>query len=66
MLHTKTYLKEKREYLTILDFESGQVYQYEVSPNEQYEKHENFIIDMGFNLSNIEWMVSKNEGLIYR
>lgn len=53
MKNTKTHFNE---YLTILDFETGKVYQYEVEPNIQHEEHENFLIDMGFNLSNIEWM----------
>lgn len=57
MKNTKTY---KREYLTILDFETAKVHQYEVAPNKQHEEHENFIIDMGFNLSNIEWMIHKD------
>tara|TARA_B100001939_G_C16671162_1_gene500304 strand:- start:155 stop:340 length:186 start_codon:yes stop_codon:yes gene_type:complete len=57
MRHTKTYLTQ---YLTILDFESGKVHQYEVEPNQQHEERENFIIDMGFNLSNVEWMVHKD------
>ena len=62
MINTKkTYLKE---YLTILDFESGKVYQYEVKPNQHYEDYENFIIDLGFNLSNIEYM-THNDPTIY-
>lgn len=61
MRNTKTYL---REYLTVLDFETAKVYQYEVEPNEQHEDHENFLADMGFNLSNIKWMVH-NDPKIY-
>ena len=61
MKNTKTY---KREYLTILDFETGKVYQYEVEPNKQHEHRENFLADMGFNLCNIEWM-THNDPQIY-
>ena len=70
MINTETYLKEmgkiinsktkKREYLTILDFETGKVHRYDVYPNKQHEEHEDFILGLGFSLCDIEWMVHKD------
>jgi hypothetical protein len=37
------------KYITVLDFEAGRVFQYEV--------HEEYLTDKGHNLSNCEWMV---------
>lgn len=46
------------KYLTILDFQYGQVHQYEIQ-EDQYPRHEDledFIASKGFSLGNIEWM----------
>jgi len=43
------------KYITILDFSTGHVHQYEIQ-EDQYEEYEDFIISKGFSLSNIEWM----------
>ena len=46
------------KYLTILDFQYGQVHQYEIQ-EDQYPRHadlEDFIVSKGFSLGNIEWM----------
>ena len=62
MKNRKTYLKE---YLTILDYESGKVYQYKLDFTPKvYQDYESFIIDLGFNLSNIEYM-THNDSKIY-
>ena len=45
--------------LTVLDFEDGRVYQYEIdtdNENLQAEDFENIICDQGHNLSDCEWM----------
>ena len=55
---------ETKKYITILDFETAKIYQYEVEPNQQHEERENFIIDMGFNLCNIEWMIHDEPGIV--
>ena len=55
-------------YITILDFEAGRVFQYNLDYNElekytndiQHEDYEEFLGDKGHNLSNCEWMVHKN------
>ena len=60
-------------YLTILNFESGLVYQYDLNKlyfknvldNWQSEDFEQFILDEGFNLKNIEWMSHSDNDIIY-
>jgi hypothetical protein len=44
------------KYITVLDFEAGRVFQYEVYL-DQNEEHEEYLTDKGHNLSNCEWMV---------
>jgi len=62
MKNRKTYLKG---YITILDFEIGKVFQYEVENKYmQSEECEKFIIDKGHNITNCEWM-SHKDGTIY-
>ena len=50
-------------YITVLDFEKGRVCQY-TSPSylcgDPFEHNEDFIISMGHNLSNCEWMEHSN------
>ena len=65
-------LIEKMKYITVLDFETGRVWQYDihgiVDENEQEitqsEQMEDYIIDAGHNLSNCEWMVHENHEII--
>jgi hypothetical protein len=50
-------------YITVLDFEVGKVYQYEVGKgnwNPDCEDIEEYLSGLGHNLSNCEWMVHKN------
>ena len=64
---------ETANYLTILDFEEGQVFQYKISCdiflgknwNPDNESCEEFITKKGHNVTNCEWMVHKDEGVIY-
>ena len=62
-------------YITILDFEAGRVFQYDLSKFDddymfidentpQHEELEGIIVDQGHNLSNCEWMVHKNPQVI--
>ena len=44
------------KYITVLDFEVGKVFQYEVYLN-QIEEHEEYLSGLGHNLTNCEWMV---------
>tara|TARA_R100001082_G_scaffold90648_1_gene57219 strand:- start:374 stop:538 length:165 start_codon:yes stop_codon:yes gene_type:complete len=42
------------KYITVLDFEVGEVFQYEAPENKEYEE---YLDSLGHNLSNCEWMV---------
>lgn len=51
----------KQGYITILDFEIGSVFQYEIADmNMQTEACEQFIEDKGHNVTNCEWMMHKD------
>ena len=58
------------KYITVLDFEVGRVYQYEVMGqkgwNPDSESIEDFLSSVGHNLSNCEWMVHKDGQVITR
>ena len=51
-------LLKQMKYITILDFEDGKVYQYEIEDkfidNGDYEE---YLTNEGHNLNNCEWMV---------
>ena len=55
-------------YITVLDFESGRVHQYEIMKQEGWnpdcESIEEFLNSVGHNLANCEWMVHKNPQII--
>ena len=44
------------KYITVLDFEVGRVFQYEVKDSD-FSDYEKFLTDFNHNLSNCEWMV---------
>ena len=50
-----------KRYITVLDFEIGKVFQYEVKPLWENMRprtdYEEFLTSEGHNLSNCEWMV---------
>ena len=53
------------KYITVLDFEDGKVYQYEwpgITDKHQSvsERCEEYLSEVGHNLSNCEWMVHKD------
>ena len=56
--------------ITVLDFESGRVHQYEVMRqggwNPDSESIEDFLSSVGHNLSNCEWMVHEDGQVITR
>ena len=56
--------------ITVLDFETGRVYQYEVMRQEGWnpdsESIEDFLNSVGLNLSNCEWMVHENSEIVSR
>ena len=55
------------KYITVLDFETGRVYQYEVYDVDQVWQdidYEKYLTEEGHNLSNCEWMVHSNNKII--
>ena len=51
----------KYKYITVLDFETGRVFQYEIESewngHADYSDYEKFITNSGHKLNNCEWMV---------
>ena len=59
--------REIAKFITVLDFEDGKVYQYEIGENNwnpDYESMEEFLSGVGHNLSNCEWMCHENPEII--
>lgn len=57
---------EKINYVFVLDFEIAKVYRYQVGTknlgeNWDTEKIEEYLTDLGHNLGNIEWMLTRNK-----
>lgn len=50
------------KYLFVLDFEDGKVYRYDV--RSVSKEHEEYLLEQGHSLSNIEWMVTDNDEII--
>jgi hypothetical protein len=62
---------KKAKYITVLDFEMGRVFQYNVGFqvnklgwNLDSESCEDYLTNKGHNLQNCEWMVHKVAGII--
>ena len=56
--------KKNKMYITVLDFEIGRVFQYNIGFqvnklgwNPDSESCEDYLIDKGHNLGNCEWMI---------
>ena len=59
---------EKFKYLTVLNFAQGQVHQYPISnfsEDSSSEDIEERITELGHRLKDCEWMIHKNEPIIY-
>ncbi len=59
--------REIAKYITVLDFEHGSVFQYEIGKNNwnpDHESMEEFLGNVGHNLSNCEWMCHENRDII--
>ena len=59
------------KYISVLDFEDGEVYQYEISAwgnsndwNPDSESIEEYLSGLGHNLSNCKWMVHNSSEII--
>ena len=62
-------LPKGMNYITVLDFEIGKVFQYETPTvlNElvtQHEDYEHYLTEKGHRLNNIEWMVHDSSEII--
>jgi len=51
------------KYITVLDFEEGRVYQYEIW-NFSDTDYEEYLTEIGHNLKNCEWMVHSDPQVI--
>ncbi len=51
----------KKKWITVLDYETSRVYQYQVTINKHAEE---FIVFKGHRLSNIEWMEHQFNAII--
>ena len=60
-LITKEINNMKKKCITVLDYETGRVYQYQVSINKHAEEYITF---KGHRLSNVEWMEHNDSRLI--
>ena len=56
--------KKETKYVTILDFENGRVFQYEIHEEHLDGDYELILSDYGHNLSSCEWMVHDEPGII--
>ena len=59
---------KKFKYLTVLNFAQGQVHQYPIgnlSEDSSSEDIEEKITELGHRLKDCEWMIHKNEPIIY-
>ena len=57
----------KSKYITVLDFEAGRVFQYEIEEiDETACDYERFLNNNGHNLSNCEWMIHSDNKIIIK
>ena len=54
---------KKRLYVFVLDFEIGFVYRYDVFTRDA-EKIEEYLTELGHNVGNIEWMLTRFKRVI--
>ena len=55
------------KYITVLDFEAGRVFQYEVYDVDQVWQdidYEKYLTEQGHNLANCEWMIHSDNQII--
>ena len=52
------------KYITVLDFEAGRVFQYEIDFFPDVNVAEEYLSKLGHNLSNCEWMSHENPQVI--
>ena len=52
-----------RKYVFVLDYVDGRVYRYDVWFDDS-EKIEEYLTELGHNVGNIEWMLTRNKKVI--
>ena len=52
------------KYITVLDFEVGHVYQYELNYKVEIKDYEAYLTGKGHNINNCEWMVHSDNEII--
>ena len=59
-------LIEKMKYITVLDFEIGKVFQYDIEVLDKSDEdvYERFLTNEGHRLNNCEWMIHKDSEII--
>ena len=59
-------MNKESKYITVLDFEVGKVFQYELPERKPFEDidYENYLTNEGHNLKNCEWMVHEDNEII--
>ena len=56
--------EEETKYVTVLDFDNGRVFQYEIHEEHiDSDDYELILSDYGHNLSNCQWMVHDEPGV---
>ena len=59
---------ETAKYITVLDFEIGRVFQYDIGIkknwNPEHESCVRFLSDVGHNLTSCEWMVHEDKRIM--
>ena len=58
---TKNIKEMKKKWITVLDYETSRVYQYQVTINKHAEE---YIAFKGHRLSNVEWMEHQFHSII--
>ena len=55
---------EQFKYITVLDYTSGRVYQYDTDEWNMEENVEDFLAEQGHNTNDCHWMVHENYKVI--
>ena len=62
----KTNKMEQAKYVTVLDFEDGNVFQYPIEIWDPYKQElQKKLKELGHNLKNCKWMVHSNKPIIH-
>tara|TARA_Y100000114_G_scaffold76253_2_gene69869 strand:- start:295 stop:474 length:180 start_codon:yes stop_codon:yes gene_type:complete len=52
------------KYIFVLDFVYGKVYRYKIGLEVESDKLQDYLVEQGHSLSNIEWMIT-GDGKLY-